>query len=310
MEDVYTLLNNYISTHLNNDNSCYRTDKSEGPMGISIPKHELKDFESILQHSYNYEEDELTDEIKKNMKDYMMSLRKHEPPDVLKMMKIMDISDGIRKKEDVFINLNTIGGCAYSLIQTANHIGMNPYDLDIKYIQGMINEFYENLNKNEIILDDIIKGFELYIKFERIHPFLDGNGRLGRLIFLEHPFNYYMFPFSTILRVLGIKQRTLFYKYSIPYDSRTYNESVNSKDKYLDFKIDDETKFEICKIIYKCVCYSQFKIIKENYIASIRLILQTKYEDLYKLSKNEKYCYSIEEILTVVDYKLHNLLIN
>ena len=152
MENVYTSLNDYIKLHLNNDNSSYKNDK-----------YKLKDFESILQHSYNYEEDVLTDEVKKNMKNYMMGLRKHEPPNILKMMKIMDTSDGIRKKEDVFINLNTIGGYGYSLIQTANHIGMNPYDLDIDYIQGMIDEFYKNLNKNEIILDDIIKGFELYI---------------------------------------------------------------------------------------------------------------------------------------------------
>ena len=62
-----------------------------------------------------------------------------------------------------------------------NHLGMDPKDLkEIEkdnYLQNMIDDFYNSLDE-DITLDDIVKGFYYYIKFELIHPFEDGNGRL------------------------------------------------------------------------------------------------------------------------------------
>ena len=66
------------------------------------------------------------------------------------------------------------------------------YRLDERYIKGvdiklslphMISNHIENLlysfQSNNMNLEDIA---EFHILFERVHPFADGNGRVGRLI--------------------------------------------------------------------------------------------------------------------------------
>ena len=47
-------------------------------------------------------------------------------------------------------------------------------------------------NKKEKNLEDII---DFHVKFERIHPFQDGNGRVGRLIIFKECLNYGIVPF-------------------------------------------------------------------------------------------------------------------
>ena len=46
--------------------------------------------------------------------------------------------------------------------------------------------------KEEKSLDDIL---EFHVKFERIHPFQDGNGRVGRLIMFKECLKYNIVPF-------------------------------------------------------------------------------------------------------------------
>ncbi len=46
--------------------------------------------------------------------------------------------------------------------------------------------------KNNITLDDIL---EFHVRFERIHPFQDGNGRVGRLIMLKECLKHNIIPF-------------------------------------------------------------------------------------------------------------------
>lgn len=47
-------------------------------------------------------------------------------------------------------------------------------------------------SKEEKTLEDIL---EFYVKFERIHPFQDGNGRVGRLIMFKECLKYNIVPF-------------------------------------------------------------------------------------------------------------------
>jgi len=45
---------------------------------------------------------------------------------------------------------------------------------------------------SEVTLDDIL---DFHVKFERIHPFQDGNGRIGRLIMLKECLKHDIVPF-------------------------------------------------------------------------------------------------------------------
>ena len=47
-------------------------------------------------------------------------------------------------------------------------------------------------NKEEKTFDDIL---DFHVKFERIHPFQDGNGRVGRLIMFKECLKYNIVPF-------------------------------------------------------------------------------------------------------------------
>lgn len=46
--------------------------------------------------------------------------------------------------------------------------------------------------KEEKTLEDIL---DFHVKFERIHPFQDGNGRVGRLIMFKECLKYHIVPF-------------------------------------------------------------------------------------------------------------------
>ncbi len=50
----------------------------------------------------------------------------------------------------------------------------------------------EYSGKRTKTLDDLI---DLHVRFERIHPFQDGNGRVGRLILLKECLKYGIVPF-------------------------------------------------------------------------------------------------------------------
>ena len=56
-----------------------------------------------------------------------------------------------------------------------------------------MKELLNNYNsKQEIGLDDIL---DFHVKFEKIHPFQDGNGRAGRLIMFKECLKYNIVPF-------------------------------------------------------------------------------------------------------------------
>ncbi|WP_283171638.1 Fic family protein [Curtanaerobium respiraculi] len=65
-------------------------------------------------------------------------------------------------------------------------------------------EWYEGLD--DVGLDDIL---EFHWRFERIHPFQDGNGRVGRLIMLKECLRYGIVPFVITDELKGFYYRGL-----------------------------------------------------------------------------------------------------
>ena len=79
---------------------------------------------------------------------------------------------------DYKLKPNIVGGIETSLPQDVSH--------DMK-------QLIENYNsKQPISLDDII---DFHFRFERIHPFQDGNGRVGRLILFKECLSHHIVPF-------------------------------------------------------------------------------------------------------------------
>jgi Fic family protein len=67
-------------------------------------------------------------------------------------------------------------GAAGSTIRTARYIPPNPQDME-----EAMNELEKYINEQDDT-DPLVKIALIHYQFETIHPFLDGNGRIGRLL--------------------------------------------------------------------------------------------------------------------------------
>lgn len=73
------------------------------------------------------------------------------------------------------VSQNWIGG-AGSTLKNARYIPPNPSDM-----KECMSDFEKFMNKEDD-MDILVKAALLHYQFETIHPFLDGNGRIGRLL--------------------------------------------------------------------------------------------------------------------------------
>ena len=73
-----------------------------------------------------------------------------------------------------------------------NEVGGMETALPEEVADKMKNLLIEYRSKTEKTFDDIL---DFHVKFERIHPFQDGNGRVGRLIMFKECLKYNIVPF-------------------------------------------------------------------------------------------------------------------
>ncbi len=89
------------------------------------------------------------------------------------------LMEGVRGKEkspgEFRTSQNRIGGGG-STLSNARYIPPNPEDM-----QNCMSDLEKYINSKDD-LDSLIKAALIHYQFETIHPFLDGNGRIGRLL--------------------------------------------------------------------------------------------------------------------------------
>ena len=66
------------------------------------------------------------------------------------------------------------------------------FNTESKFIFGIHTQYISYNSKSEISINDIIA---FHADFEYIHPFQDGNGRVGRLIALKECLHHNIIPF-------------------------------------------------------------------------------------------------------------------
>ncbi|AOG60123.1 hypothetical protein SHELI_v1c01680 [Spiroplasma helicoides] len=143
--------------------------------------------------------------------------------------------------KDLFENIFTVDAIAANpgswrtkQVQIANHFPPKPQDVP-KYIK----EFLEWLNDPEpfkqygAVLEALVKGSIAHAYFEKIHPFSDGNGRTGRILF------------NLVLNKYQLTNRPYFYiSKAILHDQFTYYMQLAKLDnstnyqKWIEFFLD------------------------------------------------------------------------
>jgi len=78
---------------------------------------------------------------------------------------------------------------------------------DWQEVHALINQLIDFINKNENKLNPVELAGRIHFKFESIHPFGDGNGRIGRLI-MNHILWHNGYP----MLIIEYKKRKSYYK--------------------------------------------------------------------------------------------------
>lgn len=160
-----------------------------------------------------------------------------------------------------------------STLKAANFIPPAPGEMDI-----CLSDLEKYIHEEDIV-DDLIKIALVYYQFETIYPFLDGNGRIGRLLIILY------------LKERGLIESPILYlSYFFKKNRSKYYELLNN----VRFKGEFE---EWIKFFVEGICE-----ILEDSIKSIQDIVQLKVKDTEKIRNITKG--NVSHLLSVYDYLL------
>ncbi len=116
-----------------------------------------------------------------------------------------DLSLDIMKKLHKILKDKTSDEVIGDFKKTPNYMGDFTFTASPKEVEQKLNELLVLYNnKNKIDFNDIV---DFHYKFESIHPFEDGNGRVGRLIIFKECLRYNIVPF-----IIEDENKTFYYK--------------------------------------------------------------------------------------------------
>lgn len=179
--------------HFSQVNFAYNSNKIEGGKLTEDETEEIFETDSFIPKSDEaIKFDDLT-EMKNHFRlfDYILDIIDDEltKENIIEMNKILK-----RNTTDEENPRYNVGG--FKVVP--NKIGLinvidisSPEDVEKDLEELLI--WYKNLNK--ITVEDII---EFHVRFERIHPFGDGNGRVGRIIMFKECLKNNIMPFIVL----------------------------------------------------------------------------------------------------------------
>ena len=149
------------------------------------------------------------------------------------------------------------------------NIGMKASDIDGEQLQNLVNYFYQ-MQTDEFDVE--VWGFIFYLLYERIHPHHDGNGRIGRLLFIENVHNHIYFPLSEIVSKLRQPEliQNIYNKVNFKYihNKNDGDKALRAADEVHIKYFDSEKYYKLCvddellRNIFKCLCIcKEFKIL-------------------------------------------------
>ena len=215
--------------HFSQVNFSYNSNKIEGSRLTEEQTEAIFDTSSFIPKSDDVIKlDDLT-EAKNHFKlfDYMLDnvdnlLTKDM---IIEMNKILK-----RNTSDEENPRYSVGGFKVvpNIIGVVNVINTTaPEDVE-QEIEELLNEYN---SKTNITLEDIV---DFHFRFERIHPFGDGNGRVGRIIMFKECLRNNIMPF-----IILDKDR--------PYDMRGLKEYDNDKQYLIDtIKYSQDVYEDVC----------------------------------------------------------------
>ena len=219
-------------------NFSYNSNKIEGSRLTSDQTEAIFDTSSFIPKSNDLIELDDLIEVKNHFKlfDYMLDNvdKKLTKEIIIEMNKILK-----RNTSDEDNPRYNVGGFKVvpNIIGVVNIIDTTAPEEVEEAIETLLNEYN---SKSDVTLEDII---DFHYKFERIHPFGDGNGRVGRIIMFKECLKNNIMPFIVLdedktYYMRGLKEYEhdkMFLIDTIKHEQDLY-ESVC--EKLLDFKID------------------------------------------------------------------------
>ena len=207
--------------------------------------YNLFTFEQLLINSSRFEECNIKKKTINDVKDYMSNTR--VPNIFVLYMKLFNTTKCFRDSNDKDCGFVGIFKRATNTYEEFYNIGLNPdYIPDL---QELVDWYYNLKCDNDLYK---IIGFACYLLYEHIHPHYDGNGRMGRLLFLENVYNKCYVPISHKILNRRRLHDNLFPENVIRiYHDQDVNEIYSKQDvaKYYSITIDDDMLHKILLLL-------------------------------------------------------------
>lgn len=213
-----------------------------------------------LKNSYVYETGE---EIHKNMYERLLN----EDNDIIKLYNIIEPKLPCVRNRKVYVNDSF--GTAYT--------GAKQSYIDIDRLQAWVDEFHSFEFDNNT--DKMLCGFILYLLYVRIHPHIDGNGRISRYLFLENKLLKGLNNFCPLSSILNNQLRLPAEHMENIFNwlDETVDAEHSTKEDYYKLYIPNDMLKQMYYIIYIAVCYKYCTKTSDEFIQLMNSIDDFKY---------------------------------